>query len=50
MSAWVACGQPSAAQMQQMTILLHKPVGYVSGQPEPGWILVAAIERAIKIA
>ena len=26
-----------AAQMQQMTILLHKPVGYVSGQPEPGF-------------
>jgi 23S rRNA pseudouridine2604 synthase len=25
-----------AAQRQQMTILLHKPVGYVSGQPEPG--------------
>jgi 23S rRNA pseudouridine2604 synthase len=26
-----------AAQLQQMTILLHKPVGYVSGQPEPGF-------------
>ena len=26
-----------AALMQQMTILLHKPVGYVSGQPEPGF-------------
>jgi 23S rRNA pseudouridine2604 synthase len=25
-----------AAQRRQMTILLHKPVGYVSGQPEPG--------------
>ncbi|MEO8411331.1 MAG: pseudouridine synthase, partial [Propionivibrio sp.] len=25
-----------ALQRQQMTILLHKPVGYVSGQPEPG--------------
>jgi 23S rRNA pseudouridine2604 synthase len=23
-------------QFQQVTILLHKPVGYVSGQPEPG--------------
>ena len=23
-------------QRKQMTILLHKPVGYVSGQPEPG--------------
>ncbi len=26
-----------AAQQQQMTVLLHKPVGYVSGQPEPGF-------------
>jgi len=26
-----------AAQRQQVTILLHKPVGYVSGQPEPGF-------------
>ena len=26
-----------AAQRQQMTILMHKPVGYVSGQPEPGF-------------
>jgi 23S rRNA pseudouridine2604 synthase len=25
------------AQQRQMTILLHKPVGYVSGQPEPGF-------------
>ena len=27
-----------AAQQRQATILLHKPVGYVSGQPEPGHI------------
>ncbi len=27
-----------AAQQRQATILLHKPVGYVSGQPEPGYI------------
>jgi 23S rRNA pseudouridine2604 synthase len=27
-----------ACQQRQMTILLHKPVGYVSGQPEPGFI------------
>ncbi len=27
-----------AAQQSQMTVLLHKPVGYVSGQPEPGFI------------
>jgi 23S rRNA pseudouridine2604 synthase len=26
-----------AAQERQVTILLHKPVGYVSGQPEPGF-------------
>lgn len=26
-----------AAQQRQMTILLHKPVGFVSGQPEPGF-------------
>ena len=26
-----------AVQLGQMTILLHKPVGYVSGQPEPGF-------------
>ena len=24
-------------QQQRVTILLHKPVGYVSGQPEPGY-------------
>jgi 23S rRNA pseudouridine2604 synthase len=28
--------QARAAQQRQMTILLHKPAGYVSGQPEPG--------------
>ena len=27
-----------ASQDRQMTIVLHKPVGYVSGQPEPGCI------------
>ena len=26
-----------SAQQQRVTILLHKPVGYVSGQPEPGY-------------
>lgn len=30
--------QARANQQRQMTILLHKPVGYVSGQPEPGFI------------
>src|SRR5574340_138097 len=29
--------QASAPQQQRVTILLHKPVGYVSGQPEPGY-------------
>ena len=29
--------QARAAQQRLMTILLHKPVGYVSGQPEPGF-------------
>jgi len=29
--------QAKAVQQQQMTIILHKPVGYVSGQPEPGF-------------
>jgi 23S rRNA pseudouridine2604 synthase len=28
--------QARAAQQRQVTILLHKPAGYVSGQPEPG--------------
>lgn len=28
--------QARAAQQRLMTILLHKPIGYVSGQPEPG--------------
>jgi len=27
----------SDLQQQRVTILLHKPVGYVSGQPEPGY-------------
>jgi 23S rRNA pseudouridine2604 synthase len=27
----------SEHQQQRVTILLHKPVGYVSGQPEPGY-------------
>ncbi len=26
-----------AVLAQQMTVLLHKPIGYVSGQPEPGF-------------
>lgn len=30
-------GQAKAAQQQRVTILLHKPIGYVSGQPEPGY-------------
>jgi 23S rRNA pseudouridine2604 synthase len=30
-------GQAKSAQQQRVTLLLHKPVGYVSGQPEPGY-------------
>lgn len=30
--------QARATQQRQMTVLLHKPVGYVSGQPEPGFL------------
>jgi 23S rRNA pseudouridine2604 synthase len=30
-------GQARNEQQQRVTILLHKPVGYVSGQPEPGY-------------
>ncbi len=29
--------QARASQARQMTVLLHKPVGFVSGQPEPGF-------------
>ncbi len=29
--------QASKQQQQQVTVLLHKPIGYVSGQPEPGY-------------
>jgi 23S rRNA pseudouridine2604 synthase len=30
-------GQAKSQQQQLATILLHKPIGYVSGQPEPGY-------------
>lgn len=33
----------SAAQERQVTIVLHKPVGYVSGQPEPGFVPAATL-------
>ena len=33
-------------QAQQVTILLHKPVGYVSGQPEPGYQPAVVLIRA----
>ena len=29
--------QAQKQQQQRVTILLHKPIGYVSGQPEPGY-------------
>ncbi len=37
-SAITLAREAQASQQRQMTILLHKPVGYVSGQPEPGFI------------
>lgn len=33
----VLAPQAKKRQAEQATILLHKPVGYVSGQPEPGY-------------
>jgi len=30
-------GEATAQQSRQATVLLHKPMGYVSGQPEPGY-------------
>jgi len=33
----VLAPQAKKQQAEQATILLHKPVGYVSGQPEPGY-------------
>ena len=35
--------QAQATQQRQMTILLNKPVGYVSGQPEPGFTPAATL-------
>ena len=38
-SAGIAISQDAKKdQAKQVTILLHKPVGYVSGQPEPGFV------------
>ncbi|MDR0578611.1 MAG: rRNA pseudouridine synthase [Candidatus Accumulibacter sp.] len=37
--------QARAAQRRLMTVLLHKPVGYVSGQPEPGCQPAAVLVR-----
>ena len=33
-------------QDSQVTILMHKPIGYVSGQPEPGYIPAATLFTA----
>ena len=30
-------GAAQASQAQSITVLLHKPIGFVSGQPEPGY-------------
>jgi len=37
--------QARRQQQQRVTILLNKPVGYVSGQPEPGYKPAAALIR-----
>ena len=37
--------EASARQAERVTILLHKPVGYVSGQPEPGYQPAVALIR-----
>lgn len=37
--------QARSAQQQRVTILLHKPVGYVSGQPEPGYTPAVTLIR-----
>ncbi|TCJ12341.1 rRNA pseudouridine synthase [Parasulfuritortus cantonensis] len=39
-------GQAKSAQSQRVTLLLHKPVGYVSGQPEPGYQPAVTLIRA----
>lgn len=39
----VLAGPAKQHQAAQVTILLHKPIGYVSGQPEPGY------EPAVKL-
>lgn len=38
--------QADARQAERVTILLHKPVGYVSGQPEPGYEPAVTLIRA----
>jgi len=35
-----------AEQAQRLTVLLHKPIGYVSGQPEDGYRSAAELVRA----
>ena len=35
--------EATRTQRQRVTILLHKPVGYVSGQPEPGYTPAASL-------
>ncbi|MFN3545586.1 MAG: pseudouridine synthase [Thiobacillus sp.] len=37
--------QARAQQQQRVTVLLHKPIGYVSGQPEPGYPPAVALIR-----
>lgn len=37
--------EAQARQQSRMTILLHKPIGYVSGQPEPGFTPAVTLIR-----
>ena len=37
--------QANRQQQERVTVLLHKPVGYVSGQPEPGYQPAAVLIR-----
>jgi len=37
--------QAQKQQQQRVTILLHKPIGYVSGQPEPGFTPAVTLIR-----
>ena len=35
-----------AQQLEQVTMLLNKPIGYVSGQPEPGYRPAVSLDKS----